>query len=74
MANIATRIFRFYSDGFRNMTVGRQLWILIIIKLIIIFGVLRLFFFPDVLAQKASDGDKAAAARLELINRRPLKP
>ena len=74
MANLATRIFRFYSDGFRNMTVGRLLWLIIIIKLIIIFGVLKVFFFPDVLAKKASGCDKAAAARSELINRRPLKP
>ena len=38
-----------YVDGFRNMTVGRKLWLLIIIKLFIFFAVLKLFFFPDVL-------------------------
>ena len=38
---------RFYADGFRSMTVGRKLWVIIIIKLIVIFGVLKLFFFPD---------------------------
>ncbi|MDW7771515.1 MAG: DUF4492 domain-containing protein [Desulfobulbaceae bacterium] len=43
------RIFRFYCDGFRNMTVGRTLWKIIIIKLIIMFGVLKLFFFPNFL-------------------------
>lgn len=38
-------VFRFYSDGFRNMTWGRQLWLLVLIKLFILFAVLRVFFF-----------------------------
>lgn len=32
------------------MTIGRTLWKLIFIKLIVMFGVLKLFFFPDLLA------------------------
>ena len=35
--NIAKRILRFYADGFRNMTVGRTLWAIIIVKLVVIF-------------------------------------
>jgi hypothetical protein len=31
------------------MTVGKKLWIIIIIKLVIIFAVLKLFFFKDFL-------------------------
>jgi hypothetical protein len=46
---LAYRIFRFYSDGFCNMTVGKTLWIIICIKLFIMFFVLKLFFFPDFL-------------------------
>lgn len=34
------------------MTVGRNLWIIILIKLFIIFAVFRLFFFPDFLEDK----------------------
>lgn len=41
-----------YIDGFRNMTWGRQLWWLILLKLVILFLVLRLFFFQPVLAGK----------------------
>ena len=47
--NIMIRIFRFYLDGFRNMTLGRTLWKVIFIKLIIMFGILKIFFFPDFL-------------------------
>lgn len=46
----ATAIFRFYADGFRSMTLGRTLWAIILVKLFIMFAVLRLFFFPDLLA------------------------
>jgi hypothetical protein len=31
------------------MTIGKKLWAIIIIKLIIIFLVLKLLFFPDLL-------------------------
>ena len=43
------RIVQFYIDGFRRMSIGRSLWLLIIIKLAVIFLVLKLFFFPDFL-------------------------
>ncbi len=63
------RVVRFYIDGFRSMTVGRKLWLLIIIKLIIIFGILKLFFFPDLLATRYSDDrQRAAAVRSALID------
>ncbi len=47
--NIFQRIFYFYYDGFRSMTVGKKLWIIIIVKLFIMFAILKLFFFPDFL-------------------------
>ena len=43
------RIFKFYVDGFRSMTVGKTLWFIIGIKLLIMFAVLKIFFFPDFL-------------------------
>jgi len=43
------RIFRFYCDGFRTMTWGRRLWGIILIKLVIMFVILKIFFFPNVL-------------------------
>jgi len=49
MSNLLQRIFRFYYDGFRSMTVGRTLWIMILVKLTIMFLILRIFFFPNFL-------------------------
>lgn len=63
-ANVFVRVWRFYADGFRSMTVGRTLWAVIIVKLVVIFAVLKLFFFPDVLATRYdSDAERAEAVR-----------
>ena len=43
--NLLNTIFHFYLDGFRQMTLGRTLWALILVKLFVIFVVLRIFFF-----------------------------
>ena len=43
------KVIRFYVEGFREMTVGRTLWAIILIKLFILFAVLKVFFFPDLL-------------------------
>ncbi|MBQ3753862.1 MAG: DUF4492 domain-containing protein, partial [Prevotella sp.] len=40
------RVFDLYYDGFKNMKLGRTLWAIILIKLFIIFAVLKVFFFP----------------------------
>ena len=56
-SNIIYKVYRFYREGFRSMTIGRTLWTVIIIKLIVIFAILKLFFFPDVLGKKAGGGD-----------------
>jgi hypothetical protein len=53
MGNISfllNRLFHFYYDGFRNMSGwGRKVWVIILIKLFIMFAILKIFFFPDFL-------------------------
>ncbi|MCK4919649.1 MAG: DUF4492 domain-containing protein [Bacteroidales bacterium] len=49
-SNIFNRIFRFYLEGFKNLSGwGKQVWLIIIIKLFIMFFILKVFFFPDIL-------------------------
>ena len=43
-------VWRFYRDGFRGMTWGRPLVWLILLKLFILFAVLRVFFFKPAMA------------------------
>ncbi len=40
-----SKIFYFYYDGFRNMTLGKSLWLVILLKLLIIFGFLKIFVY-----------------------------
>lgn len=63
------RIVDLYVDGFRNMTVGRSLWALILIKLFVMFAILKIFFFPDVLGKYSDDSEKADAVRNSLIEK-----
>ncbi|HEX3006578.1 MAG TPA: DUF4492 domain-containing protein [Bacteroidales bacterium] len=49
MISLIKKIFYFYYEGFRGMTVGKKLWMIILLKLFIMFAVLKLFFFPDFL-------------------------
>jgi hypothetical protein len=47
------QIVSFYFDGFKNLSVtSRKLWIIIFVKLFIMFAILKLFFFPDFLKTK----------------------
>ena len=60
-------IYAFYREGFRGMTLGRTLWCIILVKLVVIFAVLRVFFFSPHL--QGSDQDKSRAVSAELIER-----
>lgn len=63
------QIFHLYYDGFRTMTLGKTLWTIILIKLAIIFLVLKLFFFPDFINTNSKNGDKAGFVSKEILNR-----
>ena len=62
------RAFDLYYDGFRHMRLGKTLWAIILIKLFIMFAILKVFFFPDFLKQHA-EGDKAGYVATELVDR-----
>lgn len=53
------KVFHLYYDGFRNMELGKTLWLIIAIKVFVIFCVLKLFFFPNFLKQNAEEGREA---------------
>lgn len=55
LKHIIKSIATFYIEGFKSMTWGKELWVLIILKLVILFLVLRLFFFKPVLAGKSTE-------------------
>jgi hypothetical protein len=64
------KIFNFYAEGFRNLSLySRKLWIIIIIKLVIMFAILKVIFFPDFLDSKyKTDEEKSDHVIEQLIN------
>ena len=63
--SIPLKIWRYYMEGFRNMTLGKTLWAIILIKLFIMFFILRLFFFPNILQQKYDTDEERANQVIE---------
>lgn len=58
-----------YRDGFKSMTVGRTLWLVILIKVAVIFLVIKLFFFPDILKRDYdTDAERSQAVRSALTD------
>lgn len=65
-----SRVFHLYYDGFRSMTVGKTLWLIIAIKLFIFFGIIKLLFFPNFLSTKCdTEQEKTEYVRQQLVNR-----
>ncbi len=63
------KIFNFYKEGFLSMKTGKKLWIIIGIKLFIMFAILKIFFFNDFLSSKFdNDKDKGDYVIEQLTN------
>lgn len=67
--SVPLRIYRFYLEGFKQMKLGKTLWLIILVKLFIMFFILKLFFFPRFLSQFDSKQDKEEHVSSELIER-----
>lgn len=64
------RAWLMYYEGFRNMTVGKTLWLVILVKLFLMFVIIKWIFFPDFLSSRyVDDKEKAVAVRENLTNR-----
>lgn len=63
---VLKKIATFYIDGFKSLPKwGKQVWLIIIIKLIIMFLVLKIFFFPDFLKQNFNSDQERSNHVLE---------
>ena len=62
------KAFDLYYEGFRSMRLGKTLWAIILIKLFIMFAILKVFFFPNFRKEQAK-GDEAGYVATELVER-----
>jgi hypothetical protein len=65
------RAFDLYYEGFRNMRLGKTLWTIILIKLFIMFVILKIFFFPNFLKTHTDKGSEPDYVANEFIERVP---
>jgi uncharacterized membrane protein len=71
MKNPFYTVYRFYIDGFKSMKLGKTLWLIIGIKLFIMFFILKIFFFPNILNTKfKTEAQKADFVGNQLIERK----
>ncbi len=61
------KVFRFYYNGFKNMTWGKKLWGIILLKLFIMFAILKVFFFPDLLKKNFESDEERSDYVLEQL-------
>jgi hypothetical protein len=66
---LVRKIIMFYIDGFRRMKLGKMLWAIILIKLFIMFAVLKLFFFRDFLGSRFSSDKEKSNYVMEQLTR-----
>jgi len=66
---ILKKVFNFYMTGFKEMSPrGKKLWMIILIKLFIMFAILKFFFFPDILKKNfKNDAERIQHIEQELI-------
>jgi len=71
VVNPIVSVFHFYTQGFKNMKLGKTLWAIILIKLFVMFVILKMLFFPNLLNDRYdNDKDKGDHVLEELTNQR----
>jgi len=65
---------RMFAEGFRAMTLGRTLWLLVALKLAVLFGVIKpLFFHNELDARAPTPAAKSAFVAMSLAERAPAE-
>ncbi len=70
--NVFKKVFLFYYEGFRSMTLGKTLWIIILIKLFIMFAILKVFFFPNFLSSKGNTKEEKSEYIVNEMEKRTI--
>ena len=59
--SFVSNIIKFYVDGFRRMTLGKTLWAIILVKLFVLFAIVKVFILPNHLNSRFdTDAQKSA--------------
>ncbi len=71
--NPLKRVWRFYVDGFKGLSKSsKTLWLIIFLKLFVMFAILKVFFFPNhskEMAKELNMQSKEEFVQYDLIER-----
>ena len=67
---IIKKIVLFYIEGFKSMKLGKSLWLIIGIKFILFFVIMKLFFFPNILKENFTNDSQRAAYILDNLTQK----
>jgi len=62
-------IYSLYYDGFVNMRVGKTLWLLIALKLFIMFAIIKWLFFPNIMQENFQTDQERSSYILEQLTK-----
>ncbi len=62
-------VFHFYKDGFMHLSLGKTLWKILFVKLLIMVVVFKLFFFSTTLNTRFSNDDERSDFVLENLTK-----
>jgi len=62
-------VYLLYYDGFVNMRVGKTLWMLIAIKLFVMFAIIKWLFFPNILKENFSTDEERSEYILQQLTK-----
>ncbi|MDZ7741555.1 MAG: DUF4492 domain-containing protein [Bacteroidota bacterium] len=67
---LVKKVLNFYVEGFKNMDrLGVKLWVIILIKLFVMFVILRLIFFPNFLNSKFESEEQKSDYVIEQLTK-----
>lgn len=72
--NIASAIFKFYVEGFRRMTLGKTLWAIILVKLFIMFALVKPLLLPNRLNSQCDTPSEKSAFVADKLTSLPAPP
>ncbi len=67
--HIIKKILSFYKEGFASMRLGRRLWLIIVIKFIILFGIIKWLYFPNYLEDNFDNDTQRSYYILEQLTK-----
>ena len=58
---VVKNILSFYIEGFKSMTLGKSLWLMIILKVIFLIVLMKFLFFPNFLSTNFENDEERSS-------------